>query len=85
LGGGGTPPPSSGRVLGNGILVCRAGGDGLGRCIVKSTGQHVEVKDIFSMNNLDYYNPSDATLIRYSWEIKSYFDVIPYVPSLVQI
>jgi hypothetical protein len=44
-----------------------------------------DTEDIFSMNNLDYYNPSDATLIRYSWEIKPCFDVIPYVPSLVQI
>ena len=70
-------------ILDDGVLVCEASGNQLCRCILQ-TQKLVEVKDKLHMKSLEYYNVEMDTIIEYPWRSNAGFDVIPYVPSLVQ-
>lgn len=70
-------------MLGDGVLLCQASGHRLYRCILHAK-MRVKVKDRFCMNDLEYYNLEEGTLVEHPHGM-SCFDVIPFVPSFVSI
>ncbi|KAK1670658.1 hypothetical protein QYE76_058817 [Lolium multiflorum] len=72
-------------ILGDGVLMCQTSRNMLCCCNLHTDDKHVEVKDTVRLNDLEYLNPEDGTILDYACKIKFSFDVISYVPSLARI